>query len=70
MVRLKEGRDEAEVGAHCLFQFQYGSIKSSARLQKEGAIRAFQFQYGSIKRKNRNAKDYDSEEVSIPIWFD
>ena len=49
MVQLRVKFLENAKGENTLFQFQYGSIKSSKKGKNDYYKKRFQFQYGSIK---------------------
>ena len=51
MVRLKDTGYVGALKPSVLFQFQYGSIKSTFNAETQSGATLFQFQYGSIKSK-------------------
>ena len=69
MVRLK-GSGDWSTAIRIVFQFQYGTIKSSIGHAGQPLRFGFQFQYGTIKREKRlssiqNLKNFNSSMVRL-----
>ena len=69
MVRLKVPAAEI-VTVTSLFQFHYGTIKSTIAPVTTSPILSFQFHYGTIKSGEGIFSPCSSNGISIPLWYD
>jgi len=70
MVRLEASPGSAVVMSGKVFQFQHGTIRSGCVAFKKLLLNGFQFQHGTIRSIPERQKELNSDEISIPAWYD